>query len=249
MFNVTPVSHSHLLLAMTNFGSPRGVTKQAHYVVQLWRVTYYLAIPIGGTVVGLIIWCAVRYRKRPGQEGPPKQVQYHIPLELSYTIVPILIVAVLFAFTVRAEHRIDAIAKHPAVVVKVEGFQWGWRFIYPNGHQQYGSIANEPNINDSSSLPILYLPAHETVQLNLRSLDVNHSFYVPEFLFKRDLIQGIKNDVDFNIVKPGKWIGECTQFCGTYHSFMRFWVDVLPPKQFNSWMAHQAPNSITTYGA
>lgn len=246
---VTPVSRSHILVAMTNFGSPKGVTKQDHLVLGLWHVTYYFAIPIGVIVLGLILWCAFRYRKRPGQDEPPRQFQYHIPLEIFYTVVPVLIVAVLFGFTAHAEHKEDHVSKHPALVVKVNGFQWGWRFIYPNGHQQFGSIAGEPSINDGKALPILYLPEHETVQLDLKTLDVNHSFYVPEFLFKRDLIHGIKNTVDFNIEKTGKWIGECTQFCGTYHSFMRFWVVALPPKQFNSWYAHQAPNSITTYGA
>ena len=92
------------------------------------------------------------------------------------------------------------------------------------------------------------MPENETVQFKLESDDVVHSFYVPEFLFQRDLIQGINNVVDIKATNPGTFIGECTNLCGTYHAFMRFEVDVMPPKQFNQWMAQQAPNSIHCVG-
>ncbi len=87
---------------------------------------------------------------------------------------------------------------------------------------------------------MLTLPSGETVQINLFSDDVNHSFYVPAFLFKRDAIQGINNSFDLNIdhsVAGQRFIGECTQFCGTYHPYMRFWVEVMAKDQFHSWLA------------
>jgi cytochrome c oxidase subunit 2 len=235
-------------LTATNWGSPSGVTEQSKQALRMWHWTYYFAIPLCAIVVAGIVWCVIRYRHRAGSDRKPSQFQYNVPIEILYTIVPIIIVAIIFGIMYKAEDTEDHVSKRPALVVNVQGFQWGWRFTYPNGHQQVGSYAGEQDINSTANLPILYLPSNETVELDLRADDVNHSFYVPEFLYKRDLIPGVNNNVDFTIDKAGKWIGECTQLCGTYHSYMRFMVDVLPPNQFNTWMASQAPGSITQAG-
>ncbi len=231
-------------LLATNFGGPNGVTTNSASVNNLWRITYYIAIPLGLLVIGLIVWCIVRYRVRPGDTRRPKQFQYHIPLEATYTIVPLILVAVVFGFMYGVENKETNLTKRPAVAITVEGFQWGWKFGYANGFQEYGSIATQPNINNDSTLPILTMPANETVQFTLRSDDVNHSFYVPEFLFKRDMIQGVNNVVDINVTQPGTFIGECTQLCGTYHAFMRFEVNVLPKQAYNAWYGHLKANTV-----
>jgi cytochrome c oxidase subunit II len=231
--------HSSFLALVVHWGSPNGVTQQSNDVYELWDLVYWIAIPLGAIVIGLIVWCAVRYRERPGEERIPPQVQYHIPLEWFYTIVPLILVTVLFVYTYKAEDREDNVAPNPALVVRVDAFQWGWRFSYPNGYQVLGSVSAEPSINDTD-LPVLTLPSGETVQINLFSDDVNHSFYVPAFLFKRGAIQGINNSFDLNIdngVAGQRFIGECTQFCGTYHPYMRFWVQVMAKDQFNTWLA------------
>jgi cytochrome c oxidase subunit II len=235
-------------LLATNWGSPGGVSTDAHQVLRLWKITYYLAVPIGIIVIGGVLWCVFRYRHKPGDLRQPKQFQYHIPIEAAYTIIPLIIVVALFGFVYNAENKEDNLTKHPAVKITVEGFQWGWRFTYPNGHQEVGSVATQPSINDSSQLPVLYMPENEPVQFTLESDDVVHSFYVPEFLFQRDLIQGINNVVDITATQPGTFIGECTNLCGTYHAFMRFEVDVMPPKAFGQWMAQQPANSIHCVG-
>ena len=236
-----------LVAAISNWGSPPGGDAQDKYVLRLWDITYYIAIPLGAIVIGLIVWCAFRYRERSDDAYIPRQVQYHIPLEALYTIVPIILVAILFVFTYQAEDQVDNVAAHPALVVRVDAFQWGWHFTYPNGYQVLGSVAAEPNI-DSPNLPVLTLPAGETVQINLFSDDVNHSFYVPEFLFKRDAIQGINNSFDLNInpsIAGQRFIGECTQFCGVYHPYMRFWVEVMPKAKFNTWLAGEKGKTTT----
>ncbi len=235
-------------LLATNFGSPHGITTNSNATLNLWRITYYIAIPIGVIVFGGIIWCLVRYRVRPGDTRTAKQFQYHIPIEAAYTIIPLILVAVIFGLMYGVENKIDHVSKTPAVKIDVLGFQWGWRFTYPNGHEEIGSVASQPSINDSSALPVLHMPDHETVQFKLQSADVNHSFYVPEFLEKRDLIQGIDNVIDINATKTGTFIGECTQLCGTYHAFMRFEVVVMTPAKFNTWMHQQPANSITCAG-
>ena len=189
----------------------------------------------------------------PGPAGRlPAQHQYHIPLEIAYTIVPLVIVAILFGYMYQSENRIDKVSKDPAVKITVDGFQWGWQFVYtsvnvngtvrtPN-FKEIGSVANEPDINDQVDLPTLVVPAGEDVQFDLVALDVIHSFYIPETLFKRDLIPGVKNVVDMDFKAPGgPYIGECTQFCGTYHPYMRFNVEVMSTQSFNSWVQHQTP--------
>jgi cytochrome c oxidase subunit II len=232
----------------TNFGSPHGVTAQDQWVRQLWHITFWFAAPIGIIVFGAILWCIFRYRHKPGSDRKPAQFQYHIPIEAAYTIIPLVIVAIVFGFMYNAENHVDAVSKHPALKIKVEGFQWGWRFTYPNGHEEVGTVSNELNINNNNDLPVLYMPANETVQLHLVSDDVIHTFYVPEFLFQRDMIPGINNVVDFTVKTPGLYTGQCNNICGVYHAYMRFLVQVMPPAQFNQWYAQQPAGSITTAG-
>lgn len=241
------------LLATTNWGSPNGVTTQDASVRHLWHVSGYFALPIGIIVLGAILWCVIRYRARPG-DGPggrrqAAQFQYHIPIEAAYTIIPLIIVAVIFGFMYNAENKVDTIAKGPNVLhIDVEGFQWGWRFVYPNGHQQVGTVADELDINNNNDLPVLVLPTNVTVQLHVVSLDVVHTFYVPEFLFNRDLIPGVDNNFDVDVTTPGTYPGQCNNICGTYHAYMRFMVDVMPTTAYNTWYGNQPSCSITTAG-
>jgi cytochrome c oxidase subunit 2 len=237
------------LLAHTDLGSPHGVTNQDHWVRQLWHITYIFAVPIGLIVIGGIAWCVIRYRVRPGRERTAAQFQYHIPIEAAYTIIPLAIVAVVFGFMYNAENHVDKLSSNPNVTIQVDAFQWGWRFIYPNGHEEVGTIANELNINSTDNLPILYMPANETVQLHLVTEDVIHTFYVPAFLFQRDMIPGINNTVQFNVNRTGTFEGQCNNICGQYHAYMRFKVNVMSPTDYADWYAAQQPCSITTAGA
>jgi cytochrome c oxidase subunit II len=235
-------------LVGTNFGSPNGVTTQDHWVRQLWHITFWFALPIAVIVVGGLVWCLLRYRDKPDSTRKPAQFQYHIPIEAAYTIIPLIIVAIVFGFMYNAENHVNAISKNPAVKIEVEGFQWGWRFTYPNGHEEVGTVANELNINSNSNLPVMYIPTNETVQLHLVSDDVIHTFYVPEFLNQRDMIPGINNVIDVKVLQPGLYPGQCNNICGVYHAYMRFQVKAMPAVQYNAWYAQQAPNSITTAG-
>lgn len=239
-------------LLATNFGSPSGITTQDKYILHLWHVSFYFAAPIGVIVIALVVWCIVRYRAKPGRF--PAQHQYHIPLEITYTVIPLVVVAILFGYMYQAENKINRVAKNPDVKIEVDGFQWGWRFTYnmvnvngkqlTPGFQEVGSVANEPSINDDSVLPTLVVPENETVQFNLKALDVIHSFYIIDTLFKRDLIPGVNNVVDMNFKTTGTFIGECTQFCGTYHPFMRFNVEIMKPADFANWVSQQRPGQV-----
>ena len=240
-----------LLAGGTNWGSPGGVTKQDHWVTLLWEYSGWIALPIGLLVIGLIGYALIRYRDRPGSGRTPAQFQYHIPIEAAYTIIPLAIVAVIFGLMFNAENKQGVVAKNPDLKIEVQGFQWGWRFVYPNGHVQVGT-ADYNNINDNNGLPVLVLPANETIQLHVVSLDVVHTFYVKEFEYNRDLIPGVDNKFDIDVKQPGLYPGQCNNICGQYHAYMRFLVQVLPsgsgPGTYGEWYGNQPACSITTAG-
>jgi cytochrome c oxidase subunit 2 len=214
---------------LPRFGAPAGATTQSQSFLHLWRGAIIASIVIGGLVWGLIIFSIIRYRKRPGDDSLPAQTRYHIPLEITYTVIPVLIVAVIFGFSVHAENKIDHLTKTPAATVKVEGFQWGWRFSYLRTD---GTVIGTPVVGTQVHIPTLVLPVGETVRLDLVSDDVIHSFFVPDFLFKRDLIPGVDNQVDLFVDRLGTFTGHCAEFCGLNHTGMNFTVDAVPKQQF-----------------
>jgi cytochrome c oxidase subunit 2 len=212
------------------YGMPPPATRQSHSTLHLWQGMFVTAAVVGGIVWALIIFSAVRYRKRRGDDTAlPKQTEYHIPLEITYTIIPVVIVAVIFGFVVKVDNVINKTSATPALTVRVEGFQWGWRFTYLRPD---GTAMAAPIEGDQFSPPTLTLPAFETVRLELVADDVIHSFYVPDFLFKRDLIPRVDNTVDLYVDKVGTFAGHCAEFCGIHHADMNFQVVAVPSAQF-----------------
>ena len=141
--------------------------------------------------------------------------------------------AVLFYYTARDEDYITTLTSSPAVTVDVVGYQWSWQFNYP----QYKVTEN--GVMYPGPLPVLELPTNETVRFNLTSPDVIHSFWVPEFLFKRDVIPGHPNHFQITLTKTGTYIGHCSELCGLYHSRMLFKLKVVTPRQFQRWVTAQ----------
>jgi cytochrome c oxidase subunit 2 len=229
------------LLALTScaFGAPEGATEQGQAISHLWRVLWYFAIPVGLVVYGLILWSVFRYRRRPRDDGSlPTQTRYALRLEVTYTLIPVVLVAAIFAFTIRAENKVDRIDPHPYVVVDVDAFQWQWRFTYPeSGVTVVGTPGNPPT---------LVLPAGETTRIVLRAEDVVHAFYVPQFLFQRQAISGVTNTFDLTIPNPGRWHGACSLYCGLDHTSMTFSVQAMSPGDFDRWLAD---HSATGTGA
>ena len=152
-----------------------------------------------------------------------------MPLEIVYTIIPIVIVVVLLAFSWRAETRITEVAKDPAVEVRVVGYQWSWRFEYD------GFTIEE----DAGTDPVLVLPVGHPANLELVAADVIHSFWVPDFLNKRDLIPGVENTITVRPTRAGTYPGRCAEFCGLDHWRMQFQVRVVPQDEFDRWVAEQ----------
>lgn len=199
----------------------------------LWQGTFIAACAVGAVVLGLIVFVLVRYRRRGDDDSLPSQNPYNIPIEILYTIVPVLIVAVLFAFTLHTENQVDHLSADPDLVVEVVGFQWQWQFTYRDqGIVVTGDSASNP--------PDLVLPVGETVRLVLVSHDVIHSFWVPDFLHKRDLIPGVDNEIDVDVVRAGVYVGRCAEYCGLDHDKMNFTVRAVTPAEFADWVASEA---------
>ncbi len=214
----------------TRLGFPDPVTQQGKTVVTIWQGSWIAGLSVGVVVWGLILWAVVFHRKR-GDRLPP-QVRYNMPIEIMCTTVPFVLIAVLFYFTAKDENYLDNLPKNPAVVVNVTGFQWSWAFNY----QQYKvTTTGEPW--GIGPLPVLEIPVGETVQFNVTSTDVVHSFWVPEFLFKRDAIPDHPNHFAITATKTGTYLGHCSELCGVYHSRMLFYLKIVTPQQFQQYMA------------
>jgi cytochrome c oxidase subunit II len=219
---------------MPTFWGYRGSTTQGHDEFLMYAGTVIAGIVVGGIVTLLILYPIIFNRRKTDQI--PRQFQYHTGLEIFYTITPIVIVLVIFAFTVIAENRIDAVVSNPSVEVKVTAFQWGWEFQYPS--------ENITVLGHTTQDPDMVLPAGETARITLVSQDVIHGFYVPEFNFSRYAQPGVTNEFDLTVSKAGDYRGQCTQLCGLYHALMFFHVTALPPSQFQSWLTRNNGRSF-----
>lgn len=200
-------------------------TDQARVLQSDWMIFLYAGIGVALVVYGLIFFSLLRWRERRS----PNAAQFHknTPLELTYTAIPLLMVAGLFAFSSRNERYVEQLDPHPAVVVDVTGFDWSWRFHYQGSKKDVIGTPQAP--------PQLVMPANQTTQINLTTDDVNHSFWVPAFLFKRDAIGGVPNHFDVRPLRIGVYQGECGQYCGLEHTAMRFSVRVVDPAAFVRW--------------
>ncbi|MCL4446170.1 MAG: cytochrome c oxidase subunit II [Actinobacteria bacterium] len=227
------VALSPLLLAscqIPSFGAYRGSTSQGQDTFKLYQGFFITGIVVVAIVFTLIIWSVFRYRR--STDEIPRQTQYHTFFEIVYTVIPILIVLVLFTFTVITENNVDATQANPPVAIKVTAFQWGWQFNY-TGHP--GVYVRGETVQD----PEMVMPVGVDVQITLVSLDVVHGFYVPQFNFSRYALPGVTNVFDFKVLRPGVYRGQCTQLCGLYHSLMIFRVKAVTPSQFRSWIAQK----------
>ena len=232
--------------AFTRLGWPAPITSQGQVALTLWQGSWIAAWIVGAVVWGMIIWAIIFHRKKRGQAPPPHQVRYNLPIEMLYTVVPFIMVGVLFFFTARDENYIDSLSAKPNVTVNVIGYQWSWQFQYrdypvPGSPTGYVTENGEPwsPQTGNSQLPVLELPYHKVVRFNLVSTDVIHAFWIIPFEFKRDVIPGHPNHFQVDLTKAYTGIGRCTELCGLYHSRMLFRVKIVSPAQFNLWIHAQ----------
>jgi cytochrome c oxidase subunit II len=229
-----------LLLASCSGGSFPGATEQSKPVHHLYLILYVVATIIFVLVEGMILWAVIRYRRR--DDALPPQFHGNNLLEVGWTIGPLIIVAVLFVLSFQVISKVDAEASNPQVTVNVTGFQWQWEFTYAGQKVRVdpGQPPQDLSIKGTTAKPPqIYLPVGETIHFNEQSKDVIHSLYIPEFLFKRDLIPGHTNSFQITITKPGVYHGQCAQFCGLGHGQMHFYIHAVSRPEYDAWLKDQ----------
>ena len=207
--------------------APQSVTEEGRAVYNLYNLFLYIAAVVFVVVSGLVIWSVVRYRRR--DDELPKQTHGNNRLELTWTLIPTVIVLVLFVFTMQAQNKVLDQSGEADVDITVTAFQWSWRFTYEGTGAE---IVGSPG-----TIPELVVPVGQTIRVKLVSADVVHSFYVPQTLFKRQAIPGTENEFDLTFEKVGLYHGQCTQFCGLQHPDMVFRVRVVEQGAYQSWLA------------
>ena len=212
------------------FGAPDPVTDDGQRILSLWQGSVLAALAVGAIVWALLAWSVVRYRRRSGpDEGLPGQRSDNVPLEVFYTLTPIAIVAVLFGFTVFTQEKVTEKVARPDVVVEAVGYQWQWQFRYPDEGVVVTGTPADPR-------PTMVLPVGATVRFHLSTTDVIHSFWVPRFLKKLDLVPGMENEMDVLVQEPGTFAGRCAEYCGLDHARMDFRVEAVSPADYRAWL-------------
>jgi cytochrome c oxidase subunit 2 len=201
---------------------PDPVTVEGESVLSLWQGAWIAALITGVIVWGLIFYSAWHFRRRSDDEIPI-QTRYNLPLEIFYTIFPIIMVIVFFSHTVRVQNEVLDDAP-PDNTITVVGQQWTWTFNHPYDGQGGDNVYES---GDGNYIPTLYLPVDETTRFNLLTPDVIHDFGVPGFLMKMDVVPGQMNHYQVTPKRIGDFAGKCYELCGTYHSRMLFNVKVV----------------------
>lgn len=217
---------------LRNLAMPEPATAQAPYTFELWRWAWVAAFAVGVLVWGLIFWSIWRFRRRSDDEIPV-QTRYNLPLEVFYTIAPILMVVVMFFHTVRVQDEMTDVSREPDVIVDVLGQQWSWTFNYT----EQGEGGTTPFVSGTAGeIPTLVIPVDQVVQFNLHSPDVIHSFSVPAFLTKLDVIPGRVNQLQVTPTKLGTYPGRCFELCGVYHSRMLFTAKIVSQEDYEKYL-------------
>lgn len=208
-------------------------------IIGLWSTSWVVLLGVGIITWGLIIWAAIAYRRRQSDTGLPAQLRYNMPIETFFTIVPLILIIGFFSFTARDEAAIEAKTANPDYVIEVYGKRWAWDFNYVTDNVYSPGIQaqeNDNNLIDADSLPVLYLPVGKTIEFDIESRDVNHSFWIVDFLYKKDMIPGQTNHWYVTPEKEGTYRGKCAELCGEYHSLMLFTVKVVSQTEYDAYI-------------
>ena len=217
---------------VSGLGFEEGVSSVNDQSLSLWQGAWIAAAVVGVFTLILILWPVFFHRKK--DENFPKQTQYNIPVEIAYTVIPFIIVAVLFYFTAQRESRILKISPDNQVshFIDVVGFQWSWQFKYTDaGDYQSATVTGTP-----AQPPTLYLPLGENVRFTLTANDVVHGFWIPAFMIQMQNLPGVTNQLEFSATKLGTFPGRCNILCGRNHSQMLFNVKVVTPAEYESYI-------------
>jgi cytochrome c oxidase subunit 2 len=216
-----------------------GVTNHTDRITGLWTTSWIVLWGIGIIAWGLMFYAIIVYRRRKGETGLPAQLRYNNPIETLFTIVPLIITVGFFAFTARDMAAIEQPTANPDVKIQVVAKQWSWDFNYVNGNVYDSGVQSQFAGQEGSeaALPVLYLPVNKSVQIDLTARDVIHSFWVVDFLYKKDMFPGRINHMYFTPQVEGTYKGKCAELCGEYHSMMLFNVKVVSQAEYDAHIA------------
>ena len=218
---------------LPTFAMPaRDVTNQAPRILALWQSSWIAALLVGALTWGLILWPVVAFRRKKTDTGLPPQTRYNLPIEVFYTVIPVIMIGVFFYFTARDEDKITHVSSNPDHTITVTAVQWSWQFTYDTDGGPDATTTGTP-----AKPPTLYLPLGQSVLFKLQSDDVIHSFWVPAFLFKMDVIPGQNNKFEITPTKLGTYAGRCAELCGKDHARMLFNVHVVSPGDYQTHVA------------
>ena len=215
---------------ISGLGYPKGTSSVNDISLSLWQGAWIAAAVVGVITFILIIWPAIFHRAKESKGEFPKQTQYNIPVEILYTVIPFIIVAVLFYFTAVKETKIVDLKTPAAHEISVVGIQWSWQFAYPEAGPK-AVVTGTPE-----NPPTLYLPQGESVRFKLTSNDVVHAFFVPAFMSQKQNLPGVTNYLQLTAQELGEFPGFCNILCGRNHTQMRFTVKVVTPAQYQSYL-------------
>ena len=234
----TPQELNGFLPGFVEDGTP--ATDRTEMVSGLWVSSWIVLLIVGVITWGLMLWAMIVYRRRKGQTGLPVQLRYNMPIEIFYTIVPLILVLGFFAFTARDQAVIEEPTKNPDVKIEVFGKRWAWDFNYVTDNAYSAGVQADFNPDgtiNTDNLPVLYLPVDKSIEIKIESRDVIHSFWIIDFLYKKDMFIGKDNSWSFIPTREGEYAGKCAELCGEYHSMMLFNVKVVSQSEYDSYLA------------
>jgi cytochrome c oxidase subunit II len=218
----------------------RETTNQSAQLTDLWVNSWIAALIVGLAAWAMMLWCMVAYRRRKNDKGYPRQMAYNVPLETLFTVIPIIMVLTLWGFTDRVQRSVDTPVEDSPLTVQVYGKQWAWDFNYTYEGEEKHLAGVQAQLDGTEgveeTLPTMYLPVDVPVEFELKSRDVIHSFWVPAFLRKLDMVPGKTNYIYLTPQEEGRFQGKCAELCGEYHSEMLFNVEVVSEEEFREQM-------------
>jgi cytochrome c oxidase subunit 2 len=214
-----------LLSGCSSLSTAEPVTREAKDIHSLYVIVTVMALLIWAGVTGVIVYSVVKFRKRPGDEELPPQTHGSTTAEIIWTIIPTIIVLILFGMSYSTLRSVDKIRNDDevAAIVHVRGYQWFWEFDYGDGRVSKAKPGKQP---------IMYVPVGETVRIVQTTDNVIHAWFVPKFLFKKDDVPGRPNSFEFRVDLPGRYKGQCAELCGSGHANMTFEVHAVSRKVF-----------------
>ena len=233
---------------LTGLYPPIAVTSQGAEIRNLYTVIFLIAVAIFLVVEGLIIWTVIRYRRKPGDVALPPQTHGNNVAEFVWTVVPTIIVILMFIVSWQTLNSVDVNTPTAQTKIRAVAGQFQWTFEYLDQNDKVVYTEFQSLVAKGGGM---YVPAGRTVQLQLfvSPKDVIHAFYVPQFLFKRDVVPGRTTAFDFTVdaADAGQTFrGQCAELCGTLHSTMLFDVKAVTAPEFDTWLAGKVAEANAT---